>query len=190
MVTAMALRFVASFRITPALTPALTLAFTLALLAAFALSACAAPPSDSAAQSGAASPIAADAPTAPVAGAPAAGPVADAQAPGVPADPALARRTKPAPEMSKPLPPQRVADAPPVLDYACRTASDCTIKNVGNCCGQEPRCVNVNSPTDPAAVQAQCAKEGRASICGFQPIQGCECRAGRCEGVLMEFEAQ
>ena len=92
--------------------------------------------------------------------------------------------------MSKPLPPQRVADAPPALDYACRTASDCAVKNVGNCCGQEPRCVNVNSPTDPAAVQAQCAKEGRASICGFQPIQGCECRAGRCEGVLMESEAQ
>ena len=121
-----------------------------------------------AAQSGAGTPVAADAP----------------------ADPALAARTQPAPPMSKPLPPQRVADAPPVLDYACRTASDCAVKNVGNCCGQEPRCVNVNSPTDPAAVQAQCAKEGRASICGFQPIQGCECRAGRCEGVLMEFEAQ
>jgi hypothetical protein len=186
----MALRFVASFRFTLALTPALTLA----LLAAFALSACAAPPSDSAAQSGAARPIAADAPPAPASDPPASGTApaaaAPAAAPAAPADPALAGRTKPAPPMSKPLPPQRVADAPPVLDYACRTASDCAVKNVGNCCGQEPRCVNVNSPTDPAAVQAQCAKEGRMSICGFQPIQGCECRAGRCEGVLMEFEAQ
>lgn len=153
--------------------------FALSLLAALALSACAAPPSDGAAQSGAEAPIAADAPALPARGAqPAA------------AAPSMPPRTRPAPPMSKPLPPQRVADAPPVLDYACRTTSDCAIKDVGNCCGQEPRCVNANSPTDPAAVQAQCAKEGRASICGFQPIQSCECRAGRCEGVTMEFEAQ
>lgn len=70
---------------------------------------------------------------------------------------------------------------PVVIDTSCKSDKDCTVKNVGNCCGEYPACVNVNSPTDPAGVQAQCAKQGMASICGFPVISGCVCNAGKCE---------
>ncbi|MGH8077264.1 MAG: hypothetical protein ACREPE_08075 [Lysobacter sp.] len=97
--------------------------------------------------------------------------------------------------MSDPLPAQRAPDvqpprSPPTsvrapaatgkVDSSCRTDADCTVKNVGNCCGYYPACVNVNSPTDPQGVQAQCAKDGMASVCGFQEISGCQCVQGQC----------
>lgn len=92
-------------------------------------------------------------------------------------------RTKPAPPMSRPLPPQ-VEEAPPrgapKLDTSCRTDADCTVKNVGNCCGAMPACVNTKSPADPAAVQAECARKGVMSACGFKNIQSCSCVAGTC----------
>jgi len=68
----------------------------------------------------------------------------------------------------------------PQLDTTCRTDADCTVKNVGNCCGAFPACVNVASPTDPAAVQAQCRASGRMSVCGFREISGCQCSQGQC----------
>ena len=74
-----------------------------------------------------------------------------------------------------------VRGAMPTLDVSCRTNDDCAVKNVGNCCGAMPACVNKDSPTDPAAVQAQCAREGRMSVCGFREISSCRCNAGRCE---------
>ena len=55
------------------------------------------------------------------------------------------------------------------------------MKNVGNCCGYYPACVNVDSPTDPEGVRARCAKEGRVSVCGFPVISACVCRQGQCE---------
>lgn len=67
------------------------------------------------------------------------------------------------------------------LDATCKTSADCTVKNVGNCCGYYPACVNVNSPTDPKGVQAECAKKGMMSVCGFQDISACTCNHGRCE---------
>ena len=92
---------------------------------------------------------------------------------------------KPAPPMSDPLPPQRVPDRATgnravQIDASCRTSADCTVKDVGNCCGYYPACVNVDSPTDPRGVQAQCAKSGMASVCGFQEIRGCQCVQGQC----------
>lgn len=115
--------------------------------------------------------------------------------PEVPA--AIRQRTKPAPPMSDPLPAERVPDVQPSpqppsgsvrapgatgkVDSSCRTDADCTVKNVGNCCGYYPACVNVNSPTDPEGVQAQCAKSGMASVCGFAEISGCECVQGQCQ---------
>lgn len=101
-----------------------------------------------------------------------------------------------APPMSDPLPPVQVpesgsgsgdapgqvpAGAPVQIDTRCTRDADCVVKNVGNCCGYYPACVNVNSPTDPAAVQAQCAREGTMSICGFPSINGCQCVAGECQ---------
>lgn len=67
------------------------------------------------------------------------------------------------------------------VDYACRTDADCAVKNVGNCCGYYPACVNQGSPTYPEQVMEQCQREGRMSICGFREIAGCVCTEGRCE---------
>lgn len=86
----------------------------------------------------------------------------------------------PAPPMSDPLPPERMPTAV-TLDYSCRADADCAVKNVGNCCGMMPACVNKDSPTDPAAVQAECARSGMSSICGFVDIAACSCVASRCE---------
>jgi hypothetical protein len=79
-----------------------------------------------------------------------------------------------------PLPPER-AVAPVAIDSTCRTDADCAVKNVGNCCGYQPACVNANSPTDPKGVQAECAKKGMASVCGFKEITACTCNQGQCE---------
>ena len=72
------------------------------------------------------------------------------------------------------------AGSAPQLDTRCHTDADCTVKNVGNCCGAFPACVNVASPADPAAVQAQCRASGRMSVCGFREISGCQCKQGQC----------
>lgn len=87
---------------------------------------------------------------------------------------------KPAPPMSRPLPGNEVREAPK-LDYSCKADADCAVKNVGNCCGAMPACVNKDSPVDPAAVQSQCAKQGMVSACGFRPVSACRCNAGTCE---------
>jgi hypothetical protein len=86
------------------------------------------------------------------------------------------------PRMSDPLPPE-VLPEPATLDRSCRTDADCTVKNVGNCCGYYPSCVNVNSPTDPAGVQAECAARGMSSVCGFPEVSGCQCVSGQCRDV-------
>jgi hypothetical protein len=78
-----------------------------------------------------------------------------------------------------PFPPQ-VLPEPAKLDYHCSSDADCAVKNIGNCCGAYPACVNKDSPTDPAGVQAQCAKLGRMSACGFREIDACSCAQGRC----------
>lgn len=74
-------------------------------------------------------------------------------------------------------------DAPGEIDYSCRADDDCAIKNVGSCCGYYPACVNVDSPTFPEQVQADCAATGRSGVCGFPSLSGCKCVEGRCEGV-------
>jgi hypothetical protein len=66
------------------------------------------------------------------------------------------------------------------VDRSCRRDADCAVKDVGNCCGAAPACVNVDSPTDPQGVAAQCRASGRMSICGFRQITSCQCVAGQC----------
>lgn len=67
------------------------------------------------------------------------------------------------------------------IDRSCRSDNDCAIKDVGNCCGAMPACVNVNSPTDPQGVQDACAKSGRMGVCGFREIESCQCVQGQCK---------
>jgi hypothetical protein len=69
---------------------------------------------------------------------------------------------------------------PVQVDTRCRSDADCTVKNVGNCCGAFPACVNVASPTDPDGVMAQCRASGRMSVCGFPQVTGCSCVSGQC----------
>lgn len=75
-------------------------------------------------------------------------------------------------------------------DLSCRIASDCEVKNVGNCCGYFPACVNKDSPVDPDAVRAECARTGTSSICGWRDIQACECEQGQCRGVTGPLKVQ
>ncbi|AZR27824.1 hypothetical protein NX80_016715 [Xanthomonas vasicola pv. arecae] len=73
------------------------------------------------------------------------------------------------------------APAKPItVTTTCRTDADCTVKNVGNCCGAFPACVNVNSATDLKGVLAQCQASGMMSVCGFRQISACQCVAGQC----------
>jgi hypothetical protein len=104
---------------------------------------------------------------------------APAQAQPMPAAPKETMRT------GGPLPPEPrdelPGSKPGIVDTSCRTDADCAVKNVGSCCGYQPACVNVNSPTDPKGVQAECAKKGMSSVCGFPEISSCSCKQGRCE---------
>ena len=70
--------------------------------------------------------------------------------------------------------------APEPPDLSCRVDTDCVVKDVGNCCGYFPACVNVDSPTFPERVRAQCAKTGTVGICGFPEISACACVEKRC----------
>ncbi len=140
---------------------ALSLAFAM-----HALGACAAPATNGDAQ--------ADAATAAPTSASPASPATQDEAP-VP-------RNKGPMRTGGPLPPQKVERGTPVeLDFSCKVDADCAVKNVGNCCGQFPACVNRDSPTDPEGVQAECAKSGMMSVCGWAEISACTCNQGKCE---------
>lgn len=80
--------------------------------------------------------------------------------------------------------PAALADAggsPLAPDTRCSRDADCTVKNVGNCCGAYPACVSTGARVDPAAVAADCARRGLASVCGFREVTACRCVANRCE---------
>jgi hypothetical protein len=102
-------------------------------------------------------------------------------APAPVAQPTPATPPRGAPSLGTPATKPGPRTAPVALDRSCRTDADCAVKDVGNCCGYFPACVNTNSPTDPAAVKAQCEASGMASVCGFQEISACTCTAGKCE---------
>jgi hypothetical protein len=112
-------------------------------------------------------------------------PAADAPTSEEPAAAPVADDSTPPPAASAP---QGIAvgepnpGAPSVVDASCKTDADCTIKDVGSCCGYRPACVNTASPTFPDKVKAECASSGRVSTCGFPAITGCTCNAGKCEG--------
>ena len=76
--------------------------------------------------------------------------------------------------------PDTVATHGPMSPTACTVDADCTVKNVGNCCGEYLQCVNVAHTPDPAGVKAACEREGRSSICGSPDIASCQCIDGQC----------
>ena len=81
---------------------------------------------------------------------------------------------------AQPPPPGTDKPALGQIDTRCRSNADCAVKNVGNCCGAMPACVNRDSPTDPQAVQAQCQAKGMMGLCGFREISACQCDNGQC----------
>lgn len=122
---------------------------------------------------------------------PASDPAPQAAAPAPAATPATGASTpRPAaPVASTPAAPARKptlsnerVDTPRavLVNRSCRTDADCTIKDVGSCCGTYPACVNVDSPADPRAVQLECARKGMASTCEVPVIESCTCNAGQC----------
>jgi hypothetical protein len=82
----------------------------------------------------------------------------------------------------KPLP----QDSGLVDPLFCNTDSDCEIKDVHNCCGYYPQCVNKDFIPDIEAVIKECKKleeSGISSICGFPEIAYCVCVDNSCEGL-------
>ncbi len=67
------------------------------------------------------------------------------------------------------------------IDRSCQQDSDCTVKDVHNCCGYYPACVNKAAVTDAARVQRLCAESSLAGVCGFPDISDCACLKGACQ---------
>ncbi len=107
-------------------------------------------------------------------------PPSDTVAPAPDANPAPAPATGTPAEQPVTAAPSPARVTPVLVDTSCKRDADCAVKNVGSCCGELPACVNADSPTDPAAVQAQCQASGRMGICGFRQISTCQCQAGTC----------
>jgi len=80
---------------------------------------------------------------------------------------------------TSPTPP--VISDPENPDRSCKVDADCEVKNVGNCCGAHPECVNKDALTDPAKVKAMCGQEHRMSTCNIRAIGGCSCSQGQCQ---------
>lgn len=100
-------------------------------------------------------------------------------------------QTPPAPPAAESTPLAAAAPPPSLpgeVDYRCETDADCAIKDVGNCCGYYPACVNKDSPTFPEQVKAKCEAEGTMSVCGFPELAGCRCVDNRCEGIRAETD--
>ncbi len=70
------------------------------------------------------------------------------------------------------------------IDYSCKTDSDCTIKDIRNCCGYYPKCVNVNSRPNQELVINLCEISESMAICGFQTINRCRCIDDVCQGTV------
>lgn len=75
---------------------------------------------------------------------------------------------------------QTLQDYESAIDKTCVIDSDCVVKDVHNCCGYYPVCVNVNAVTDPEQVEELCRAESMAGVCGFEDITGCHCDSGQC----------
>ncbi len=71
------------------------------------------------------------------------------------------------------------------LDYTCISDSDCEVKDVHNCCGYYPGCVNINALVDVEFVEDFCAQSEISGVCGYLDIEGCKCVNNKCEDVIV-----
>ncbi len=72
---------------------------------------------------------------------------------------------------------------PAIKPYYCEKDADCEIKDVHNCCGYYPRCVNVDFEPDIEAVKLECEEQGSFGICGYPEITHCECIDNQCKSM-------
>ncbi|MFW5852543.1 MAG: hypothetical protein ACOCUR_00775 [Nanoarchaeota archaeon] len=70
------------------------------------------------------------------------------------------------------------------INYSCTSDSDCTIKDIHNCCGYFPSCVSRDSKTSPEKVKLLCELSERNAVCGFPSINSCVCNNGVCDGTI------
>lgn len=68
------------------------------------------------------------------------------------------------------------------IDYSCTQNLDCEIKDVSNCCGYYPECVNKNAIVNSTFVMEECQKEALGGACGFPSINTCKCENNLCVG--------
>ena len=70
------------------------------------------------------------------------------------------------------------------IDYSCTSDVECTIKDIRNCCGYYPKCVNINSIPNQKLVIDLCEISESMPICGFQTINHCVCINNICQGTI------
>jgi hypothetical protein len=163
------------------------LAATLAIaMLAGVLSACAPAPTATTTPTASIAMVASEAGAVPAAeAAAAAAPAAEGATVPVPPGQAAAVKptTPPAADTRAPTDTEAAASPSGMIDDRCQSDADCAVKDVGSCCGYNPRCVAKSSQPDPAAVRARCAAEGRVGTCGFREVAGCQCSQGHCAAV-------
>ena len=76
--------------------------------------------------------------------------------------------------------PKSYAEYVSSLDRRCEKDADCQVKNIGNCCGYSPACVNKEAKADPTLVIKLCEAEGLVSVCGWSEITNCHCVEKHC----------
>lgn len=76
---------------------------------------------------------------------------------------------------------QTLAEYQDSISRSCQSDQDCAVKDVHNCCGYYPECVNKATVTNPGLVDSLCKIEGMAGICGFPSISGCHCIDNVCK---------
>ena len=75
------------------------------------------------------------------------------------------------------------------LNDSCQQDTDCMVKDVHNCCGYYPDCVNKEADVSALTVNKICARHNLASVCGFPSIKKCACTKGKCEIVPVGNDA-
>lgn len=66
------------------------------------------------------------------------------------------------------------------INYSCGVNADCVVKDVGNCCGYFPQCVNVNAEVSRDVVRKACKEGQLVSSCGFAEVRSCACVQTKC----------
>ncbi len=67
------------------------------------------------------------------------------------------------------------------VNTSCEVDADCAVKDLRNCCGLYPACVNTAAVINTELDDPQC--DGFASICGYETITECHCQDHQCQRI-------